>query len=55
MYNLDDLREKITNTIISIMTDILNRVFSEISKRLVLVIDNKGRHIEQFIKYFFYI
>jgi len=47
--NLDDLREKITNTIISIKTDVLNRVFSEISKRLVLVIDNNGRHIEQLI------
>ena len=47
--NLDDLREKITNTIVSIKTDELNRVFSEISKRLVLVIDNNGRYIEQLI------
>ena len=45
--NLDDLREKITTTIISIKTDVLNRVFSEISKRLVLVIDKNGRHVEQ--------
>jgi len=46
--SLNDLRETITNTINSINPDVLYNVFSEISKRMRLVIDNYGRHIEQF-------
>ena len=47
--DLNDLRQSITVTINSIKPDVLKRVFSEISKRLNLVIINNGGHIEQLI------
>ncbi len=49
MNDLDDLRQAISITINSIKPDVLNRVFSEISKRLNFVIDNNGGHIEQLL------
>ena len=47
--DLNDLRQSITVTINSIKPDVLKRVFSEISKRLNLVISNNGGHIEQLL------
>ena len=47
--DLNDLRQSITVTINSIKPDVLKRVFSEISKRLNLVISSNGGHIEQLL------
>ena len=47
--NLDDLRQIITETIKSISSDVLGNVFFETAKRLQLVLDNNGRHIEQLL------
>jgi hypothetical protein len=47
--DLNDLRQSITVTINSIKPIVLKRVFSEISKRLNLVISNNGGHIEQLL------
>jgi hypothetical protein len=51
--DLDDLRQSITIAIISIKQDVFKRVFSEISRRLNLVISNNGGHIEQLLLFFF--
>ena len=47
--DLDELRTSITNVIHSIQPDVLKTVFSNISKRLNLVIQKNGAHIEQFL------
>lgn len=49
LKNLDELRESITNAINSIGRDVIKTVFSNIEKRLQMVIDNNGAHIEQLI------
>ena len=47
--DLDELRTSITNVLHSIQPDVLKTVFSNISKRLNLVIQKNGAHIEQFL------
>ena len=47
--SLNDLRSSITKAVRSIKPDVLNRVFSNISKRLDLVIEKNGAHIEQYL------
>ena len=50
--DLDELRTSITYVIHSIQPDVLKTVFSNISKRLNLVIQKNGAHIEQFLYFF---
>jgi hypothetical protein len=47
--NLEDLREKITNTINSIQQQTIKNDFQEVSKRLILIQQHNGAHIEQFL------
>jgi hypothetical protein len=47
--NLEDLREKITNTINSIQQQTIKNAFKEVSKRLILIQQHNGAHIEQFL------
>jgi hypothetical protein len=47
--NLDELRTSITNVIQSIEPQVLKAVFANISKRLNLVIEKNGAHIEQYL------
>lgn len=47
--DLNQLKISITNVIDSIPKDVTKRVFSNISKRLNLVIEKKGAHIEQYL------
>ena len=49
--DLDELRTSITNVIQSIQLDVLMTVFSNISKSLNLVVQNKGVHTEQYLRY----
>ena len=47
--DLDDLREKITREIEGIRRESLEKVFSEIEKRLLLCISVKGGTFEQYL------
>lgn len=47
--DLNELRSSITSVIKSIQPEVLKGVFSNISKRMNLVIAQKGAHIEQYL------
>ncbi len=47
--DLAHLRRRIAEEVVRIEPETLKKVFLNIEKRLNLVIDNDGRHIEQFL------